>query len=154
MNDYFGYNRQVHKSGQVISSQSALISFGDDSDKTVTLAQNVTVNYAHRVEPVYELGSDDVFYVTGQPSGTMAISRSVGAEGLLQSFGSSSQCNLNTINIDLNEEVGCVDLELDKGRGIKIGNAIAVNVGLNFGAGGLQISENTSFVIGSLEVKD
>lgn len=97
--DFFGYTRQ-RPGAHIMSSEYAAILMSNSQttapSNRLGLVQGATVAYGHRVMPIFEAGSSELYWLTGQPSGTIGIERVVGdnfvagLQGLAQP-GSSSQ---------------------------------------------------------------
>lgn len=147
--DFFGYSRKVNAPGKVLSAEFATIALGDDAG-AVALLQNATFNFAHAVNPFYEIGSADLYWVTGQPSGTGQISRAVGEEGFLQKFGGGGACaKLQKIGVGLKKTGGCVELS-STGKGFNLLNCIPESVNVSIVAGQLQLQEGITLRVGSM----
>lgn len=143
MSDYFGYSRD-HKANEIISSDTAAISIGGDQ---FSIVQNYQASYQHRVEPRYELGSSDLFWVNGRPTGQVQISKLVGEDGLLRRFdGGEAACgDLKNLSIDL--DGGSCD---QSGGGLSFAGAKLQQVSAQAQAGGLEISESATFMIAEM----
>lgn len=147
--DFFGYSRKVNAPGKVLSSEFATLTLGDDAS-AVLLLQQATFSFAHQVAPFYEIGSADLYWTTGQPSGTGNISRAVGQEGFLQKFGQGSACSkLQKVGVGLKRNGGCVELN-SAGKGFNLLNCVPESVTVSISAGSMQMQEGVSMKVGAL----
>ena len=97
--DFFGYKRNSPGTHIMSSEYAAVLmsnSLTSAPSNKLGLVQGCQVSYGHAVVPVFEAGSSEMYWITGQPSGAVSISRVVGdnfvagLQGLAQP-GSSSQ---------------------------------------------------------------
>lgn len=145
--DYFGYSRQVKAPGEVLSSEFATLAI--DGGDQLLLLQNCTVNYQHAVQPVFEAGTPDLYWVTGQPQGSCGITRAVGKEGFLSKFNGGRSCaELRSLNVALNGRGGCV--QATAGKGVAMSGCMPQAIGFSFGAGQLQMQESLTLLIANL----
>lgn len=77
MADIFGYNRTARASGQIASSEFAVVTIGG----TQSLVQSVQVAYGQEVKTIYEVGNPNIYWVPGHASGTINCSSLVGPGG-------------------------------------------------------------------------
>ena len=81
-NDIFGYSRDP-KPQAVFSSEDALLQFGTNSqnltDAIGFLVQNWNITYQQQVQEIFELGSSNLFWVKGRPTGVGTLARIIGA---------------------------------------------------------------------------
>ena len=150
--DFFGYSRTVTPPGTVLSSEFAALTIGADASK-VLLLQSAQISYAHNVQPFFEIGSADLYWVTGQPMGAAQIGRAVGQGGFLTSFGSGSACaSVQSLSLGINPTGGCVDITAS-GAGINLLNCVPESVSISVQAGALQMQEGMSLRAGTLQVQ-
>jgi hypothetical protein len=144
--DFLSYERQT-KSKEIFSSDFATVSFGDEKAR---LVQSVQGNYGHRVEPRYEAGSSALYWVNGQPSGTVNINRLVGTKGWFAGLRDANiACALfKPITVKLDGDGNC-DLTAEEDT-IKMEDVILQNVAFNFSAGGLDVTESLSFQVSKM----
>jgi hypothetical protein len=80
-NDIFGYSRDP-KPQAVFSSDNALLQFGTSSqnltDAVGFLVQQWNVTYQQQVQEIFELGSSNLFWVKGRPTGAGSLARVIG----------------------------------------------------------------------------
>lgn len=68
----------VSRQGPLARSETAALFIGGTR---IGLAQNVNLNYGQALQRVYELGSFDIYMVSGRTQGQMQISRVIGLTG-------------------------------------------------------------------------
>jgi len=74
MKDVFGRERTAVSSGEIASSEAAIITAGGEQ----ALVQSVTCNYSQAIDTVTEIGKPNVYWVPGKSNGTINISKLVG----------------------------------------------------------------------------
>ena len=79
----FNTQRTVKSSGQVASSEYALVTIGGRTE----LGQSVSGSYTRQIRDLYELGSTTVLWLTGREMGNMTFNRLVGARGFFDGWG-------------------------------------------------------------------
>lgn len=104
-NDIFGYSKEGTIGG-IATPYNCLMSItGNGSSGTVYLAQNINISYQREMNPVYELGDDNVYMAVGQSSGSWSVSRAVGNNSsLLTPYVQGSVCNTQTLSLEGNSE--------------------------------------------------
>lgn len=148
--DFFGYTRKVTAPGAALPAEFATLSLGDDA-AGVLLLQSAQISYAHTVQPFFEIGSADLYWVTGQPMGSASIGRAVGQEGFLQKFGKGTACaKIQSLSLGLKEAGGCVEIKA-AGKGINLLNCIPEAINITVQAGALQMQEGMSLKVGTLQ---
>jgi hypothetical protein len=91
MSDIFGYDRKIQ--GNVLASTEASKITADGAGgsaggNAVGLAQNVQLSYQQNINDIFEIGSSDLFWIGGRPSGDGTIARLVSTKagfGAIQS---------------------------------------------------------------------
>lgn len=147
MKDFYGYDRNVHENGAVMSSEVATISFGTGGNKR--LVQNVNATYNQTATPRYELGSSDLYWNTGHPLGQVNIGRLVGRGGYLSDLTRGEGCGkVASITLGLDGQGGCVTAAA--GRSLIFNGAVPVSIGINVGAGSLEVAENLSWQVAKM----
>lgn len=142
MADYYGYNKTAKGPGNVVSTSMVLVAIGNS---TVKLAQQVTINYARNVSPTFELGSDSVYMVTGQSSGTWAITRAVGDSKLLKPYKPGDACSTTTLAMSKGNGICGMDPGMITGTG-----CILQSVGVQASVGTTIVTDNATWMVGSL----
>ena len=153
MADIFGYERDaVADPGQVISSDHAVINIGGK----LRLVQNVTGAYQHRVEPKFEAGSPNLYWVTGQASGTLEVGRLLGKVNGPSSgtgtplFGADNGCGiLETVVLNMSGK-SC-SAQTGGAQSYKFSGAVVQSFTISFGVGNLEVTEGLRIMVAELE---
>lgn len=149
--DFYGYDRA--KVGQYIySSDYAALFFANTaggsgvSAQKAGLVQSAAVSYQHNVQPRFEAGSHELYWLTGQALGTLQVGRLVGDKGLLDGirYGNSPG--------DLRKGVlGSVEFKIGRlnmtGVSVKqevliMSGCVLAAYGVSFNVGGLEVQES------------
>lgn len=147
--DFLGYNRRVYDPGTVLSSEYATLAFGSDGENML-LMQQVSVNYGHQVRGIPEIGTPDIYWVTGSPMGQVAVSRAVGQEGFLAKFRAGVACaQLTSMRVGLNGRGGCVQVQ--GGKGFTLTGCMPESVAIGIAAGQTELTESMSIRVASLK---
>lgn len=156
--DFFGYTRT--KAGQYIySSDYAAVYFGSQIPSTIGaqvssgngvkagLVQNCSVAYQQTVQPRFEGGSSELYWVAGQALGTIQVGRLIGQQGILNGI------NMNTSALN-NGLLGSVEFKVGRLAGVPIVSVAAKqdvlvlkgcvfeSYGLTFSVGGMDVQES------------
>lgn len=77
--DIFGYQRNP-KPENVFSNSGAIMTFGGDASQKGpgNLIQNWNVTYNNNITEIFELGSPNIYWVQGRPTGTANVARIIG----------------------------------------------------------------------------
>ena len=142
MADYFGYNKTAKGPGNVVSSSMVLMSIGGTS---VKLAQSVTVDYSRNITPAFEVGSDSVYMVAGQSTGTWTVQRAVGDSAILKPYKPGNACETTSLAMSK----GSGSCGMDPGMLTATG-CILRSVGFNAAVGSTIVTDSASWQIGSL----
>ena len=81
--DIFGYKRE--KPTAVFSSDLATLNISG-TDVKGYLVQNWTFQYAHDVQEIYEIGSSNIYWVKGHPTGQGQLGRIIGSSASTLKF--------------------------------------------------------------------
>lgn len=150
------YSRQASQLAGVLASDQVRLQFTEGILQT--LAQQLRFSYAQSVNQIYELGSQNIYYVVGRTQGQGSIGKVAGATNsvceIYEQYGDACRAKKNVIQLSM-ENPDCT-IEVD---GEPFANAAAfsllyvvfVNVDFSIGAQDMLINENTSFRYGSLE---
>ena len=142
--DFFGVERNVNSHGQIATSELATIDLGGGG--SVALVQQATWSYQLNVQPVYEAGSAELYWNTGQPQGTISMDRIVGSDGYLAEFSSlQGGCGtLQQITVGLGGTGGCTVSDGPVGSDLTFSGAVPIEVRGSFGAGMREVSEGVT----------
>lgn len=150
MKDFWGYEREVKPNGFIMSSEFATIAI---QGTRLSLVQQVTAQYAHMVSAKFESGSPTLFWLTGQPQGTVTFSRLVGQDGFLKSLSAmGNTCgSVIGITLGLNGKGGCSGVAGASG-GAQAGfsGVVPESLTISWQAGTLEVQEGASFKVAML----
>lgn len=153
--DIFGYSNKVASEGKVVSSPMVMVAITggkNDSSPYLALVQQVNVQYARQMTPVYEIGSDAIMFNASGATGSVSIQRAVGENfgtgkhgTLLSPFLPSDPCSMQTIVIKKGTGTNCAT---DPGTVTATG--MVQSVGITIPVGGALLTDNASYQIASL----
>lgn len=142
MADIFGYNNNVKSEGQVASSEFASVTVGSKQ----SLVQSVIADYGQTVTPVSQVGDTQIYWITGQPQGTLNITKLVGSGGFFEGW-KGLECG----------KVNNLAVSLDGGRcgfsgagNLTFNGGVIQRVNVTLGTGQMTIGENCVIQIASL----
>ena len=147
MLDIFGYDREV-KDKEILSSDNISMDLGEGK---IALLQQVTAQYDHQIKPVYEVGSSALYFVNGQPMGSISFANIVGKSGFFNGFGLGGQAcgELKTISINAVADSNC-DYEIERNSTIKFEGAILKQIEFRVTAGEMFASTNGTFLVAKM----
>lgn len=137
--DIFGYNKDNVSTTALLPPGAILVSI--DGSK-IALAQSVNVMYRRETQPVYELGSENVYLVSGKSSGTVEVQRMIG--DAFDSYVSGDPCGMQDINITKGSAT-CGDGDVSLSM-----KGMCTQIGFRADAGGLTVTDSASFTIVTL----
>lgn len=144
MADCFNINRQSHAMNEVSTPSGVQISI----DGELRLAQRVGIQYTRQVNPIYELGSEDVWMSAQPPTGTIDMERVVGTAGVIwQKFKPQDPCKGVTIQIKKGKGCGA-----DPGVLIAT-DCISTELGFTAQAGEFKITDTGKWMTGCIKDK-
>lgn len=151
MTDFWGYDREVKPNGFIASSELATIAIGGSGP--ITLVQQVTAQYAHMVSAKFESGSPTLYWLTGQPQGSINFSRLVGHEGFLASLSAlAGQCgSVIGVKLGLDGKGGCSGAASTGGANAKFSGAVPESLSIAWTAGTLECQEGSAIKVASLD---
>ena len=147
--DFYGYERA--KVGTFIySSDYASVYFSNSGSgnqaRKAGLVQSAAVVYQHNVQPRFEGGSSELYWLSGQSFGTLQVARCVGDQGILE--GVQHQRSPNNIRKGIlggvEFKVGRLGLEGISTRQdvIALSGCVLQSWGASFSVGGLEVQES------------
>jgi hypothetical protein len=156
--DFFGYQRSktgrylyssdyaaVYFGSQIPSSTGAQVSSG--TGVKAGLVQSCSVAYQQTVQPRFEGGSSELYWVAGQSLGTIQVGRLIGQNGLLNGI------NENT-NAMQNGLLGSIEFKVGRTAGVPVvavsarqdvlvlKGCVFESYGVAFSVGGLDVQES------------
>ena len=142
MKDFFGNKRPVLTTGQIASSEFAVIKVGNNSREA--LVQSLNVSYNRQVETITEVGSTAIHWVPGRSSGTFTISKLVGNE-FFENW--ETECGIIE-SLSVNVTGG--NCGFTGGGAVSFTGGVLVNVGFSLSAQSLQITQNATVNFASM----
>jgi hypothetical protein len=150
--DFFGYNRDVKANGTLVSSEFATITIG--SGKQITVVQQVQAQYQQMVSPKFESGSPTLYWLTGQPQGTISFSRLIASDGFLtQLAGLKNACgSLIGVTLGLDGVGGCTAaIKSGSGTKARFTGGVPESLQISWSAGTLEVQEGASIRVATLQ---
>lgn len=133
---------------------------GADGKTSGLLVQNVNISYQQQVSFVYDLAkSDDVYYIAGRASGTMALGKLIGSKGIVKDFYTTfgNVCNVAGKNIEISGMSSCSETQGANPGTVTTGTVtirepIVTQFGLTMNVDTAIIGENIQMIFASLEL--
>lgn len=126
------------------------------------MVQNLNVQYSQVITKVYELGTNNTYYIGGRSQGGMGLSRIIGPRPIqlafYQKFG--DVCDAATNNIDLLVKAGCPTSDTEEGQVLQQGVistysskfCVIQSIGMSVAAMDMVINEQLQLMFGSLNL--
>ncbi len=128
---------------------------GADGKTSGLLIQNVQLSYQQQVSFVYDLAkADDVYYIAGRTSGTLALGKVVGSKGIVKNFYTTfgDVCKVKGKNLELQGVAGCDGVDVDT-NSITIKEPIITQFGLTMNVDTAIIGENVQMIFSTMELQ-
>lgn len=139
-NDIFGYDKSKTMSAtSLLPPGSIKVTIGGE----IKLAQTVDINYQREISPTYELGSENVYLVTGKSSGTMNVSRLIGS--VFENYLPKEPCAVQSITVTKSSKGVCGD-----GNVSLTMSGMLQSVTFSANAGALTVTDGASYTLISL----
>jgi hypothetical protein len=144
--DIFGYKRDGKPQG-VFSTTGSKMNMSGGGEAKGYLVQNWNTNYRQDVREIFEIGSDNLYWAKGRPTGTGEIGRIVGAKDAIATGGffpdkAYDLCD-GGVQVTLSAKGGSCDKApsagqtLDKGVKIKMDGVVVSSIGFS-----MQVSQD------------
>lgn len=147
--DIFGLEKKSKSATQV--SHPSMVALKLPTASTVSLCQSVQIDYQRQTQPIYELGSEDVYIAVQGASGTVQINRAINGfdKGKAWEPYEGSGCNVSdasitissTANKECHAEVGNITCE----------GATLTRVGFQAQAGQAIITDSAEYAVGAVK---
>jgi hypothetical protein len=167
MADIFGYKRNQKPRG-VFSSENSTLNFGSVSAKSGGyLVQNWNVNYTQQLQEVFEIGSDEIYWVKGRPVGQGQLTRLIGDQEADTGGGQNAFFPKKAFDICDGGELivlrakggackqgvnGAAPVN-SKGVAISMDGCVITSVGFSMQVADVRLVENFAWRFGFMEVK-
>lgn len=149
--DFFGYER-ANVGQYIYSSDYAALYFANSPGGTTAaaqkagLVQSAAMSYQHNVQPRFEAGSHELYWLTGQSLGTLQVGRLVSDKGILDGIRHGQAVN------DVRKGIlGGVEFKIGRlgmtGVTVKqevliLSGCVLAAYGISFNVGGLEVQES------------
>lgn len=143
MADIFGYNRTARATGQIASSEFAIVTVGG----TQSLVQNTQVNYGQDIRTIFEIGNPNIYWVPGHASGTVDCTTLVGPGGFFAGW-TGGLCGAIS-NISVSAAGGTC---YTGGGSLYFDGGIVARVTATLTAGTMEISQSVSVQVATMMV--
>jgi hypothetical protein len=150
------YSRASQNLADIIPVDAAKIAFsagGGNSFGVGMLTQNVQINYQQMINRLYEIGTNNTYFVGGRTQGQIAIGRVIGPRAVQVAFYTKygNMCNAQTNNINLTTSGGCAGAA-SQGSKFSMKFCVITNLGVSVGAQDMMVNEQLQMLYVSLEV--
>lgn len=162
--DIFGYKRSPKPRGVFSSESSELVFGGVDAAGGGYLVQNWNVNYTQQVQEVFEIGSDELYWVKGRPAGQGTLGRLIGdkeadtGSNLFFPKDAYDICSGGAM-IELKAHGGHCESApsqggqvLNKGVKISMNGCVITSIGFSMQVGDVRLVENFAWRFGYMEL--
>jgi hypothetical protein len=156
------FSRASQNLADVIPVDAAAIAFsagGGEAFGVGMLTQNISINYQQQINRIYEIGTNNTYFVGGRTQGQVALGRVIGPRPLQVAFYAKygNMCNAKTNNINLTTGGGCptvgINLAQQAGAKYMMRFCVITTIGITIGAQDMIINENLNLMYVSLEVQ-
>lgn len=156
MPDVFGYNRPATVT-QVFSNENSLLQFssnGAAKDAKGYLVQNWQINYSQELQEIFELGSNNIYWVKGRPQGGGQFGRVVGAKGSAKEFFDPKAFNIcdGGANMTLTVSSGSCGPGENKVLRLAMTSVVVQSLAYSANVGDTRVGEAIQFRFASLSV--
>jgi hypothetical protein len=127
---------------------------GADGKTSGLLVQNLQISYQQQVSFVYDLAkADDVYYIAGRASGTLAMGKIVGDKGILKAFYTKygDVCKAKGSSVTLSGLAGC-STATNLTSAVTIKEPVISQFGLTMNVDTAIIGENVQMIFATLEL--
>ena len=141
MRDILGYEKNVGFNDDLFTSEHMTVHIGG----RLGLVQQVQGRYGQTIKPVRESGSSRIRFLQAGSQGQVSIARHVGGTGFFDGLNLDDACaTLFAVTLDMQGDgSACRAARVQRGRGVKLINAVVADLGFSWaaGEGQLEVSE-------------
>lgn len=137
--DFFGYNKQVNGISSIATPSLVSVSIGDK----LQLAQSCTVQYSRELQPVFELGSEDIWMTGGKSQGTCGIERAIGEGGVWEPYSGDACDGVDITITEGTSTCGAVPIAL------YCTGCLLRQVSFTANVGQLTVTDSADYIVGS-----
>lgn len=144
MQDVFSYDNNIKTSGQVASSDYARVSIKAGGGRNA-LVQSVAVSYNQKIEEITQVGSTQIYWLPGRPSGNINISSLVGSDGFFSDW--QAPCGkIDTASISIDGG----NCDFTGGGSLFFSGAIVESLNANISTGRQTITQGANVRVASM----
>lgn len=155
--DVFGYSKTTH-TGSIATFTDVVLSIGASTGGggKLMLCQNIRLNYERQIQPIYGIGTADIWLSPLPATGRMEVSRAItatssgaaGTNGMLKPYAGDVKCTPTPLTIsEVKNDCGVVP-------GSVSASGLLSNVGVNIVAGqNVSVQDSAVWVLTDVKVK-
>lgn len=144
------FSRDVSNLGGVFTADRAKLTFRQGILNT--LAQQVQFSYSQAISRLYEVGSNNIYYVGGRTQGQASLNRIVGPKGtvceIYRTYGDVCKARENVIGLDM-EESDCSSGTTGRSA-YELSFCVITGISIAVSAQDMILNEGTTLMFGSL----
>jgi hypothetical protein len=137
--DIFGYTKVAKGIENIASPSLVAVSVNGK----INLAQSCTINYQRELQPVFELGSENIWMTGGKSQGDCNIERAVGEGAVWGQFSNGDPCTAQTIVVSKGS-VSCGEWN----GTVRCTGCLLQNVSVSAQVGSLVVTESAKYNVG------
>lgn len=149
--DGIGFN------GAMAADAAKLTFKGLGNDGVGMLAQNINLSYTQQITKIYELGSNNVFYIAGRTQGQVQMARIVGQGSVQRQFYENygNVCRVDQNNFVLSVSQNCPGSSFTgptQPSNFDVKQAVINSIGISIQSQDMVVNESVQMIFGSLEL--
>lgn len=155
--DVFGYNKTTH-TGSIATFSDAVLSIGtSEQGGELMLCQNIRLNYDRQIQPIYGIGTADIWLAPQPATGTLEVSRAIVAStsgsgnsgGMLKPYAGDVRCKSTALTISE------VKNDCSVTAGSVSASGLLARVGVTITAGqGVSLQDSAVWTLTDVKVKN
>ncbi len=154
------YGRFSNSFGGAFAADSAKLTFADGVNNLVgaggvgLLTQQLSFSYNQAISRLYELGSNNAFYVAGRTQGSISIGRVLGPRPVSLAFYKKygSVCHASTNNLNLSMATECEPSAAKPDYGWKLLFCVITSIAVSVNAQDMLVNEQLQLMFASLNL--
>lgn len=145
MRDVFSYDNNIATEGQVASSDFARVSVKQGGGRNA-LVQSCDVTYQQQIEEITQVGSTQIYWLPGRPTGRIGVQSLVGAGGFFSDWKAPcGKIDTASIRVDAGKNCGF------EGQGsLFFKGAVVESLNANMTTGRQTISQGASIRVANM----
>lgn len=141
--------------GGVFKGTQVELTLGGSSNGALkgSLVQNIAINYTRNISRIWELGSEDTYYIVGHTEGQAQLSRIVAkaSADILDALGDACTAASNVLNISTQADV-CSDT--GERFGVSAKGPVLVSRGFSIDANQFMLTSQAGIMFSGLEKRN